>query len=59
MPGETDLRQRTRQFALRVIKLYSALPKSTEAQVLGKQLLRSGNHQLARLDKFCLLTSAF
>jgi len=36
------LKQRTKQFALRVIRLYSALPKSTEAQVLGKQLLRSG-----------------
>jgi len=36
-----DLRQRTKAFALRIIKLYTALPKSTEAQVLGKQLLRS------------------
>lgn len=37
-----DLRQRTKQFALRIIRLYSALPKTTEAQVIGKQLLRSG-----------------
>jgi len=37
-----DLEIRTTDFALRVIKLYSALPKTTEAQVLGKQLLRSG-----------------
>lgn len=37
-----DLKVRTRAFALRVIRLYSALHKSTEAQVLGKQLLRSG-----------------
>jgi four helix bundle protein len=37
-----DLRVRTRQYALRVVKLYGALPKSTEAQVIGKQLLRSG-----------------
>ena len=37
-----DLRLRTRQYALRIVKLYSALPKSTEAQVIGKQLLRSG-----------------
>ena len=37
-----DLRTRTKRFALRVIRLYSALPKTTEAQVLGKQLLRSG-----------------
>lgn len=37
-----DLQQRTKAFALRIIKLYTALPKSTEAQVLGKQVLRSG-----------------
>jgi len=36
------LGDRTRDFALRVIRLYSALPKTTEAQVIGKQLLRSG-----------------
>jgi four helix bundle protein len=27
---------------LRIIKLYAALPKTTEAQVIGKQVLRSG-----------------
>ncbi|MDP2178265.1 four helix bundle protein [Methylicorpusculum sp.] len=37
-----DLRERTKQFALRILRLYSALPKQTVAQVLGKQLLRSG-----------------
>ena len=37
-----DLRERTKKFALRVIRLYVALPKTTEAQVIGKQLLRSG-----------------
>ncbi len=37
-----DLKKRTKDFALRIIKLYAALPKSTEAQVLGKQVLRSG-----------------
>jgi four helix bundle protein len=37
-----DLRLRTKAFALRVIRLYGSLPKTTEAQVLGKQLLRSG-----------------
>jgi four helix bundle protein len=37
-----DLRQRTKDFALRIIRLYSSLPKSTVAQVIGKQLLRSG-----------------
>jgi len=37
-----DLKTRTKAFALRVIRLYSALPPSTVAQVIGKQLLRSG-----------------
>ncbi|MDX9972936.1 MAG: four helix bundle protein [FCB group bacterium] len=36
------LKTRTRQFALRVITLYGALPESGAAQVIGKQLLRSG-----------------
>jgi four helix bundle protein len=37
-----DLRTRTKAFALRVIKLFSSLPSTTPAQVLGKQVLRSG-----------------
>jgi four helix bundle protein len=37
-----DLGKRTKQFALRVVRLYVALPKTNEAQVIGKQLLRSG-----------------
>ena len=39
---ENDLRDRTKSFALRIVRMFSALPKTTEAQVLGKQLLRSG-----------------
>jgi four helix bundle protein len=39
---EYDLKERTKAFALRIIKLYTALPKRTEAQVMGKQVLRSG-----------------
>ena len=38
----SDLKQRTKAFALRIIRLYSALPNTTVAQVLGKQILRSG-----------------
>lgn len=37
-----DLGERTKEFALRIVRLYIALPKTTEAQVLGKQILRSG-----------------
>lgn len=38
-----DLNDRTKDFALSIISLYSQLPKGRrEAQVLGDQLLRSG-----------------
>jgi len=37
-----DLRARTKAFALRIIRLYASLPKTTEAQVLGRQMLKSG-----------------
>ena len=37
-----DLKLRTKAFALRIIRLFAALPKTTEAQVIGKQVLRSG-----------------
>src|SRR5208337_2451534 len=39
---EVDLRKRTKEFALRIVRMFVSLPKTTEAQVLGKQVLRSG-----------------
>ncbi len=36
-----DLKERTKNFALRTIKLYGSLPQTSDAQILGKQLLRS------------------
>src|SRR6266480_1886894 len=39
---ESDLLLRTKKFALQIIRLFSRLPKTTEAQVIGKQVLRSG-----------------
>lgn len=36
------LRDRTKQFALRVIRLFGSLPKEVASQVIGKQILRSG-----------------
>jgi four helix bundle protein len=42
MKKEKDLRERTKLCSLRVIELFGSLPRSTEAQVHGKQLLRSG-----------------
>ncbi|MBM4465405.1 MAG: four helix bundle protein [Chloroflexi bacterium] len=38
---EEDLKRRTKQFALRVIRLVEALPRTRTAQVAGDQLLRS------------------
>src|ERR1700693_1097498 len=40
--AERDLQERTKRFALNIIRTFSMMPKTTEAQVLGKQLLRSG-----------------
>lgn len=37
-----DLKVRTRQFAVRIIRLYCALPNTTVAQTVGKQILRPG-----------------
>jgi len=37
-----DLGARTEEYALAIIRLFTALPRQTATQVLGKQLLRSG-----------------
>lgn len=44
MPNDEayDLKLRTKRWALTIIRLYSTLPRTTEAQVIGKQALRSG-----------------
>lgn len=54
--AEKDLGPRTKEFARRVIRLFSALPKDTVAQVLGKQLLRAAtsvgaNYREARRER--------
>ena len=42
MKRATAIKERTKAFALRIIRLYSALPNTLVAQVLGRQILRSG-----------------
>ena len=37
-----DLYDRTKQFAIRIVRLYVKMPKSAEAQVIGRQMLRAG-----------------
>jgi four helix bundle protein len=50
-----DLRDRTKRFALRVIRLYSALPRDRDcaSRVLGKQMLRSGTSVAAQYREAC------
>ena len=48
-----ELRERTKKFALRVIRLFQVLPKNTEAQILGKQLLRCGTSVAANYRATC------
>ncbi len=42
MTTSNDLKQRTKEYALRIIRVYSGLPSKVEANVIGKQVLRSG-----------------
>ena len=48
-----ELKERTERFALRVIRLCSALPRNRVSDVLGKQLLRSGTSVGANYRAAC------
>jgi four helix bundle protein len=48
-----ELRDRTKTFALRIVRLFRSLPHRTDAQVLGKQLLRSGTSVAANYRAVC------
>jgi four helix bundle protein len=39
---QQPLGERTKVLALQIISIYASLPKTTEAQIIGKQVLRSG-----------------
>jgi len=47
------LRQRTKEFAIRVVRLYRSLLKSEEGRVLGRQVLRSGTSVAANYRSAC------
>ena len=51
--GPEELRQRTKSYALRVIKLFRALPKTEDARVLGRQVLRSATGMAANYRSAC------
>src|SRR6266853_2407239 len=48
-----ELRDRTKKFALRIIRLFRSLPFRTDTQVLGKQLLRCGTSVAANYQSVC------
>ena len=47
------LKNRTKKFALRIIKLFQHLPKTDEARIIGKQLLRSGTSVASNYRAVC------
>ncbi|MFB6346866.1 MAG: four helix bundle protein [bacterium] len=49
MDKKEKILERTKEFSLRIINLYATLPEKAEAQILGKQLLRSGTSVGAQL----------
>ena len=48
-----DLKKRTKQFALRVLKLVAALPKTLAGKTIGGQLVRSGTSVGANYRAAC------
>jgi four helix bundle protein len=48
-----ELKQRTKLFAIRIVKLFRSLPHTPDAQTLGKQVLRSGTSVAANYRAVC------
>lgn len=48
-----QLKDRTRSFAIRIVKLFKSLPRQDEARVIGRQLLRSGTSVGAKYRAVC------
>jgi len=48
-----ELRSRTKQLAIRLVRLFRSLPKTAEAQIFGRQLLRSGTSAAANYRATC------
>lgn len=45
--------RRTKQFAIRIVRLFRSLPKTEEARTIGKQVLRSGTSVAANYRAVC------
>ncbi len=48
-----ELRDRTKAFAIRIVKPYRLLPRTADSQVVGKQLLRCGTSVAANYRAAC------
>ncbi len=51
-PAE-ELKNRSKQFAIRIVKLFRSLPRTEEARIIGKQMLRSGTSVAANYRAVC------
>lgn len=49
----TELKVRTKSFAIRIVRLFRSLPYSAKAQTMGRQLLRSGTSVAANYRAVC------
>src|SRR5258706_16425991 len=49
----TKMQRRTKSFAVQVVKFFGKLPKTDEARVLGRQMLRSGTSVAANHRAVC------
>lgn len=50
---ESEMKARTKQFGLRVMKLVDALPDTTSGRAIGRQLIRSGTSVGANYRAAC------
>ena len=53
-----QLQDRTKQFAIRIIKAFARLPKDEAARIIGRQFLRSGTSLAANYRAACRARSA-
>ena len=48
-----ELKKRTKKFAIRVITMFRSLPRTEEARIIGRQVLRSGTSVAANYRAVC------
>src|SRR5271155_1036219 len=49
----TEMKRRTKSFAIRIVMLFRSLQRTPDAQTLGKQLLRCGTSVAAKYRAVC------